>query len=146
MARVLLGARVTDAQADALRGYAGEAGVTFYQATVRAIEIGITVLTSGGGTSPGQVPPAGHLVEADKGLRDTVESLRGMIEGLCETNERLAIRTDLITKVAQRGLYAAGAAYAAALAGPGKGDAHMAEIARDADRIFERQLAKAQEK
>jgi hypothetical protein len=45
----------------------------------------------------------------------------------------------------QRTLYASCASYAASIAAPGEGAEHLATIAADADRIFDRQLAKARE-
>lgn len=131
MGRVVLGARVTDSQAAALRAYAEQAGLTFYQATIRAVEIGIASLAEERQTddaSPStDTPPDPELVA----LRETVD--------------RLALRAELADRVIQRSLYTSCASYAAALAGPGHGEEHMAQIARDADRIFERQLAKARE-
>jgi hypothetical protein len=145
MGRVVLGARVTDAEAEALRVYAAQTGLTFYQATIRAVEVGIAALTAAADNTPEAVVPDGLSAQAVQDLRDTIESLRLTVEGLCDTNTRLTTHIELTGKVAQRSLYAAGAAYAAALAGPGTSDAHKAEILTDANRIFERQLAKAQE-
>lgn len=45
----------------------------------------------------------------------------------------------------QQTLYAAGAAYVALLAGPTRDPEKLAGIARDADRVYERQFAKARE-
>lgn len=129
MARVMLTARVTDAQAAALKSYAAEVGLPLYQATVRALELGIAALVGGRGAEPVQSAPAGLPV--------------GEIEALREAVERLTVRAELTDRLTQRTLYAAGAAYAAALAGPGEGEERLAQIARDADRIFDRQLAKA---
>lgn len=144
MGRVVLGARVTDAEAEALRAYAAQTGLTFYQATIRAVEVGIAALTAAADGTPAGVAAAGPSTQAVEDLRETIERLRITVEGLCDTNARLTTHIELTGKVAQRALYAAGAAYAAALAGPGTSDAHKAEIADDANRIFERQLAKAQ--
>lgn len=131
MGRVMLTGRVTEPQAAALRGYAEEAGLPLYQATVRALELGIAALVGARDFEPVQTAPASLTDDGNGELREAIE--------------RLALRVELSDRVIQRTLYAAGAAYAAALAGPGEGDEHMAAITRDADRIFERQLAKAKE-
>lgn len=133
MARVMLTARVTQAQAAALKCYADEAGLPLYQATVRAIELGIAALVQGRSAEP--VLPAetaGHSEE---------------IGALREVVEQLMIRAELNDAVTQRSLFAAGAAYAASLAVAGQGSSaeRLAqikdEIARDSRAIFERQLA-----
>ena len=134
MARVMLTARVTDTQAAALKGYAAEVGLPVYQATVRALELGIAALVGGRGIEPARAPAA-----PDAGVSpDQVEALR-------EAVERLTVRAELSDRVTQRTLYAAGAAYAAALAGPTEDPGRLTKIAMDADRIFERQLARARE-
>lgn len=132
MPRVMLTARVTDTQAAVLKSYAAEAGLPLYQATVRALELGIAALVGGRGVEVVPVVSAGPTGSEIDGLRDAVE--------------RLTLRAELADRLAQRTLYAAGAAYAAALAGPGNGEERLAQIASDADRIFERQLARAQER
>ena len=132
--RVMLTARVTDTQAAALKGYAAEVGLPLYQATVRALELGIAALVGGRGAEP---------AKADPGTAAGVPA--GEVEALREALERLTVRAELTDRLTQRTLYAAGAAYAAALAGPGEGEERLAQIARDADRIFDRQLAKAKE-
>ncbi len=132
MPRVMLTARVTDTQAAVLKSYAAEAGLPLYQATVRALELGIAALVGGRGAE------AAPAVSSGIGV--------GEIDGLRDALERLTLRAELADRLAQRTLYAAGAAYAAALAGPGEGEERLAQIARDADRIFERQLARAQER
>ena len=132
MPRVMLTARVTDTQAAVLKSYAAEAGLPLYQATVRALELGIAALVGGRGAEGVQAVSAGPTGSEIDGLRDALE--------------RLTLRAELADRLAQRTLYAAGAAYAAALAGPGEGEERLAQIARDADRIFERQLARAQER
>ncbi|WP_230772272.1 hypothetical protein [Sphingomonas sp. Leaf4] len=123
---------MTDTQAAVLKGYAAEAGLPLYQATVRALELGIAALVGGRGVEAVPVVSAGPTGSEIDGLRDAVE--------------RLTLRAELADRLAQRTLYAAGAAYAAALAGPGDGEERLAQIASDADRIFERQLARAQER
>lgn len=135
MPRVMLTARVTDTQAAALKSYAADVGLPLYQATVRALELGIAALVGGRGAEPArhdQTPPAG--VSASE------------IEALREAVERLAVRAELADRLTQRTLYAAGAAYAAAMAGPGQSDEHKAQITYEAGRIFDRQLAIAREK
>ncbi len=134
MPRVMLTARVTDSQAAALKGYAAEVGLPLYQATVRALELGIAALVGGRGAEP---------ATADPGAATGV--VAGEVEALRDAVERLTVRAELTDRLTQRTLYAAGAAYAAALAGPGEGEERLAQIARDADRIFDRQLAKARE-
>ena len=134
MPRVMLTARVTDTQAAALKGYAAEVGLPLYQATVRALELGIATLVGGRGAEPARVDPGSPTGVA-----------AGEVEALREAVERLTVRAELTDRLTQRTLYAAGAAYAAALAGPGEGEERLAQIARDADRIFGRQLAKARE-
>ena len=131
MARVMLTGRVTDTQAAALKSYAAEVGLPLYQATVRALELGIATLVGGRGAEPERVVPAG--VSA------------GEIEALREAIDRLTQRAELSDRLTQRTLYAAGAAYAAALAGPGSNAEHKAQITRDADQIFNRQLVIARE-
>ena len=131
MARVMLTARVTDTQAAVLRSYAAEVGLPLYQATVRALELGIAALVGGRGAEPAQVPSAGLSA--------------GDIEALREAIDRLTLRSELTDRLTQQTLYAAGAAYAAALAGPGESADHKAQITRDADQIFQRQLARARD-
>lgn len=132
MARVMLTGRVTDTQAAALKGYAADVGLPLYQATVRALELGIAALVGGRGAEPA-------------GFDSTAATLPNSpeMEALREAIDRLATRSELTDRLIQRTLYAAGAAYAAALAEPGPGEERLAQIARDADRIFDRQLAKA---
>lgn len=134
MPRVMLTARVTDTQAAALKSYAADVGLPLYQATVRALELGIAALVGGRGAEPARYDTA-----------PLPSALAGEVEALREVVERLTIRAELTDRLTQRTLYAAGAAYAAALAGPGQGEERLAAITRDADRIFERQLAKARE-
>ncbi len=129
MARVMLTGRVTDTQAAALKSYATEVGLPLYQATVRALELGIATLIGGRGAEPDRAVPAGVSV--------------GEIEALREAVDRLTQRCELSDRLTQRALYAAGAAYAAALAGPGGSAEHKAAIMRDADQIFDRQLVLA---
>lgn len=131
MPRVMLTARVTDTQAAALKSYAADVGLPLYQATVRALELGIAALVGGRG-------PEALKDETSSNGNSEMEALR-------EAIERLTLRAELADKLTQRTLYAAGAAYAAALAGPGQSEEHKAQIASDADRIFDRQLAKARE-
>ena len=134
MGRVMVGARVTDAQAAALRAYADDVGLPFYQASVRAFELGIAALVGGRGVEPARTEAA-----------PAPDPSPNQMEALREAVERLTVRAELSDRVNQRTLYAAGAAYAAALAGPGQGEEYMAQVAHDAERIFERQLAKARE-
>jgi hypothetical protein len=126
MARVMLTGRVTDTQAAALKSYAAEVGLPLYQATVRALELGIATLVGGRGGEPDHAVPMG--VSASE------------IEALREAVDRMTQRAELSERLTQRTLYAACAAYAAALAGPGNGAAHKAGITHDADQIFDRQL------
>lgn len=130
--RVMLTARVTETQAAALREYAGEVGLPMYQATVRALELGIAALVGGRGIEPAR---AGN--EGEKKSPELELNL------LHEAVDRLTLRAELSDRLNQRTLYAAGAAYAASLAGPTSDPERLAEITRDADRIFDRQLAKA---
>ena len=134
MPRVMLTARVTDAQAAALKLYAGEVGLPLYQATVRALELGIAALVGGRGIDAMQAAgtPAGILPASE-------------VEALREAVDRLSTRAELTDRLVQRTLYASCASYAAALAEPGEGPERLAVIARDTDRIFDRQLAKARE-
>lgn len=134
MARVMLTARVTDTQAAALRGYAAEVGLPLYQATVRALELGIAALIGGRGAEP---------ASADANPAPSVGV--GEVEAIREEVERLTVRAELADRLTQRTLYAACAAYAAAMAGPGQSNKHKADVAEDADEIFFRQLAKARE-
>lgn len=130
----MLTARVTDTQAAALKSYAADVGLPLYQATVRALELGIASLVGGRGAAPAEPQPSPGQVAPDPELATLREAV-----------DRLTVRAELTDRLTQRTLYAAGAAYAAALAGPGQGDEHMAQVARDAERIFDRQLAKARE-
>lgn len=132
MARVMLTGRVTDTQAAALKSYAVDVGLPLYQATVRALELGIAALVGGRGAEP-------------TGSDSTPATLPNSpdVEALREAIDRLTTRSELTDRLIQRTLYAAGAAYAAALAEPGHGEERLAQITRDADRIFHRQLAKA---
>ena len=137
MARVMLTGRVTEAQAAALRAHAEAVGLPMYQATVRALELGIAALTGG------REPPA-PAVDRAIAQASIMEEVRSMMD-------RLATRAELSDRLVQRTLYAAGAAYAAALAGatdgaePERADAIKRDVARDADAVFERQLARARE-
>jgi hypothetical protein len=132
MARVMLTGRVTDTQAAALKSYAAETGLPLYQATVRALELGIAILVGGRGAEPAQAAPASLSA--------------GEIDALREAIDRLTHRAELSDRLTQRTLYAAGAAYAAAMAGPGTSAEHKAQITYEADRIFDRQLVIAREK
>lgn len=134
MPRVMLTARVTDTQAAALKSYAADVGLPLYQATVRALELGIAALVGGRGAEPVRPDPA-----------PAASVSAGEVEALRDAVDRLTVRAELTDRLTQRTLYAAGAAYAAALAGPGQGEEHMGRIARDAEVIFGRQLAKARE-
>ena len=67
------------------------------------------------------------------------------LTALRETVDRLTLRAELTDRLVQRTLYASCASYAASLAAPGEGAERLAAIAEDADRIFDRQLAKARE-
>lgn len=134
MARVMLTARVTDTQAAVLKSYAAEVGLPLYQATVRALELGIAALVGGRGAEP-----ARHEQALPAGIST------GEMEALREAVDRLTVRAELADRLTQRTLYAAGAAYAAALAGPGQSEEHKAQVTRDAQVIFDRQLAKARE-
>ena len=137
MARVMLTGRVTDAQAAALRAHAEAVGLPMYQATVRALEHGIAILT---GDRDTPVPTA-----------DRVKAPVSELERLRTTIERLTIRAELRDRLVQRALYMSCAAYAAALAAATKGAApeQVNEIERDvthvADAVFGRQLARAWE-
>ncbi|WP_174279636.1 hypothetical protein [Sphingomonas bacterium] len=132
MARVMLTARVTDTQAAALKSYAAEVGLPVYQATVRALELGIAALVGGRGAEPARPEPT-----------PAASVSAGEVEALREAVDRLTVRAELTDRLTQRTLYAAGAAYAAALAGPTQDADRLAGIAADADRIFDRQLARA---
>lgn len=149
MARVMLSGRVTQPQADALQAWADEAGLPLYQATVRALELGIAALSgpsnTSGSSSPVQTAPASLDSAAIESLRSLIESMAARSEAQSDMLSQLAMRADLSDRLTQRALFAAGAAYAASLAGPGESEEHRAEIARDAERIFARQLAKVQE-
>ena len=149
MARVMLTGRVTEPQADALKAWAEDAGLPLYQATVRALELGIAALaephSSNGNGEPVQAAPASLDSEAIEALRTSIEKMIERHEAQADMLSQIVMRADLSDRLTQRALYAAGAAYAAALAGPGETEDHRAEIARDADRIFARQLAKVQE-
>ena len=137
MARVMLTGRVTEAQAAALRAHAEAVGLPMYQATVRALELGIAALTGG------REPPAPAV---DRAIQQA-----SMMEEVRSMMDRLATRAELSDRLVQRTLYAAGAAYAAALAGatdgaePDRADAIKRDVARDAEAVFERQLARARE-
>ena len=139
MARMMLTGRVTEPQADALKAWAEKAGLPLYQATVRALELGIAALAEPQSGEPVQAAPA---IEA---LRASIEKMIERHDAQADMLSQIVMRADLNDRLTQRALYAAGAAYAAALAGPGETKGHRAEIARDADRIFARQLAKVQE-
>lgn len=136
--RVMLTGRVTETQAAALRAYADEVGLPLYQATVRALELGIAALIGGRGAAP---------IAAAEGDPGTIarETSDMDVSALREAVERLSDRAELTDRLVQRTLYASCASYAASIAAPGEGAEHMAAIAADADRIFDRQLAKARE-
>lgn len=133
MARVLLSARVTQAQAAVLRAYAEEAGLPLYQATVRALERGIAALVS-----EHEAVPAAPSEPIDI---SSIEEGMGVLQAHIER----------VGKIGEQALYAAGAAYAAGVASAKEqmpSDLHAGfdqALKREADQIFERQLAKAQE-
>ena len=141
MARVMLTARVTDTQAAALKAWAAEAGLPAYQATVRALEIGIAALVGrqDAKSEPGVASSASNV--AGLARNEAIETALGELFARADRSDALLRQT----------LFAAGAAYAAALAAAGEGasaeraEAIKGEVARDAERVFERQLAKAQE-
>lgn len=141
----MLTGRVTEPQADALKAYAESAGLPLYQATVRALELGIAALAGPESGEPVQAAPASLDSQAIEALRASIERMIERHEAQADMLSQIVMRADLSDRLTQRALYAAGAAYAAALAGPGETEDHRAEIARDAERIFARQLAKVQE-
>ena len=142
---MMLTGRVTEPQADALKAYAESVGLPLYQATVRALELGIAALAEPQSGEPVQAAPASLDSEAIEALRASIESMIERHDAQADMLSQIVMRADLNDRLTQRALYAAGAAYAAALAGPGETKGHRAEIARDAARIFARQLAKVQE-
>lgn len=136
--RVMLTGRVTETQAAALRAYADEVGLPLYQATVRALELGIAALIGGRGAAPLEAAQeAPGVLDRDTSDMD--------VSALREAIERLTDRAELTDRLVQRTLYASCASYAASIATPGEGAEHLAAIAADADRIFDRQLARARE-
>ncbi|WP_239807056.1 hypothetical protein [Croceicoccus hydrothermalis] len=141
----MLTGRVTEPQADALKAYAENAGLPLYQATVRALELGIAALAGPQDGEPVQAASASLDSDTIEGLRLSIENMIERHEAQADMLSQIVMRADLSDRLTQRALYAAGAAYAAALAGPGETEEHRAEIARDSDRIFARQLAKVQE-
>ena len=134
MARVMLTARVTDSQAAALRAYAADVGLPLYQATVRALEIGIATLVGGRREGPQSEPRASETVSTT-----AIEDALGELMARADRSDALLRRT----------LFASGAAYAAGLAAAGEGVAPeraaaiKTEVARDSEAIFDRQLAMA---
>lgn len=139
--RVMLTGRVTESQAAALRAYADEVGLPLYQATVRALELGIAALIGGRGAAPLEAAQDGSgVLERGGAVASDMD-----ISALREAVERLTDRAELTDRLVQRTLYASCASYAASIAAPGEGAEHLATIAADADRIFDRQLAKARE-
>lgn len=138
----MLTGRVTDTQAAALRAYAADVGLPLYQATVRALELGIATLIGGRGAAPLEAAQ-----EAPSALEREASDLE--LSALREAVERLTTRAELTDRLVQRTLYASCASYAASIAEPGEGPdkrpERLAAIAADADRIFDRQLAKARE-
>lgn len=141
----MLTGRVTEPQADALKAWAEDAGLPLYQATVRALELGIAALAEPQSGEPVQAAPTSLDSEAIESLRASIENMIERHDAQTDMLSQIVMRANLSDRLTQRALYAAGAAYAAALAGPGETEEHRAEIARDADRIFARQLAKVQE-
>ena len=133
MARVLLSARVTQAQAAVLRAYADEAGLPLYQATVRALERGIAALVSEHEAVPDTTSVTFDISSIEEGM--------GVLQAHIER----------VGKIGEQALYAAGAAYAAGVASAKEqmpSDLHAgfdSALKREADQIFKRQLAKAQE-
>lgn len=144
MARVLLQGRVSETQAATLRAYADEVGLPLYQATVRALELGIAALVTRTATDGAEVatPVAkSGTIDADSASIEAIEIALGEIMARSERSDVLLRQT----------LFAAGAAYAAALAAAGEGasldrkEAILGEVALDAQAVFERQLAKTRE-
>ncbi len=140
--RVMLTGRVTETQAAALRAYADEVGLPLYQATVRALELGIAALIGGRGAAPLEAAQDGP--RAGEGIASEME-----ISALREAVDRLTLRAELTDRLVQRTLYASCASYAASLAElvgeEEQRPERLTAIAEDADRIFDRQLAKARE-
>ncbi|WP_128082139.1 hypothetical protein [Sphingomonas sp. Ant20] len=102
----MLTGRVTDAQAAALKSYAADVGLPVYQATVRALELGIATLVGGRGAEPAQAAPAS--VSA------------GEIDALREAIDRLSQRAELSDRLTQRTLYAAGGGLCCGASGAGR--------------------------
>ena len=129
MSRVVLSARVTQTQSDALRAYAAQAGLPFYQATVRALEAGIAILAGS--------PDADAAPQVEPVNLDRIEEGLGLLQAHIER----------IGQMSERALFAAGASYAAGVVSaksamtPDERKSFDDDVAREADRIFARQLA-----
>lgn len=131
MSRVMLSARVTKAQADALRQFADEAGLPLYQATVRALERGIEALTE---NKTETTSPPSEPVNLDR-IEEGIGILQAHVERIEALNDR--------------SLFAAGAAYAATVIAAKTGMSADERkqfdkaIATEANKIHKRQLDKA---
>ena len=132
MPRVMLTGRVIDTQAAALRSYAAEVGLPMYQATVRALELGIAVLVGWRGPEPAKLEEEGTPYPVHDDLIELKEAI-----------DKLTTRAELTDGLVQRTLYMAGAAYSASLASQPQEAYRLKSIARDADQVFIEQLAKA---
>ena len=115
---MMLTGRVTEPQADALKAWAEKAGLPLYQATVRALELGIAALAEPQSGEPVQAAPASLDSEAIEALRASIEKMIERHDAQADMLSQIVMRADLNDRLTQRALYAAGAAYAAALAGP----------------------------
>jgi hypothetical protein len=130
MARQIVTTRLTEAQVAVLKNYAEQNGITFYRAVSHAVERGLAAMLGG-------AELAGSGVSWPEQLEDGL----AMLQAHADRNERLA----------KQGLYAVGATYAAIIAvaksslPPDQAQAFDERITAEADRIFQRQLAKALE-
>lgn len=130
MARQIVTTRLTEGQVAVLRSYAEQHGMTFYRAASHAIERGLATMV--GAPEIGSAATDWHE-ELDDGV--------AMLQAQADRNERFSKQT----------LYAVGATYAAIVAlaksnlPPDQASALDARITAEADRIYERQVAKALE-
>lgn len=133
MSRQTVTTRLTEVQAAVLRRYAEQQGMTFYRATAHALERGLAAMVGDPeiGTDPTSV------AAQPEGLEDAI----GVLQAQADRGERFA----------KQSLYAAGAAYAAIVAvaktsmTADEARAFDTRVSDEAERIFERQTAKALE-
>ena len=101
---MMLTGRVTEPQADALKAWAEKAGLPLYQATVRALELGIAALAEPQSGEPVQAAPASLDSEAIEALRASIEKMIERHDAQADMLSQIVMRADLNDRLTQRAL------------------------------------------